>query len=142
MAAGECRRHRRGGRPRKGVRAVFSHVSMDRLLEQRKESDEEFRKQVAGRPLRSSVKDLTDAELLARLRGFDIDLDRPSLGELCDRHLSAEEIARPLLKRYESKAGRTHLEGDWVWICLTELWQRWFPDKPSFEGLDDKMQAG
>jgi hypothetical protein len=22
------------------------------------------------------------------------------------------------------------------------LWQRWFPDKPSFEALDDKMQAG
>ncbi|HXB71493.1 MAG TPA: hypothetical protein VNY05_24875 [Candidatus Acidoferrales bacterium] len=34
------------------------------------------------------------------------------------------------------------MESDWIWICLAALWQRWFPDKPSFELLDDKMQAG
>jgi tetratricopeptide (TPR) repeat protein len=34
------------------------------------------------------------------------------------------------------------MESDWIWICLSALWQRWFPDKPSFEALDDKMQAG
>ena len=27
-------------------------------------------------------------------------------------------------------------------LGLSALWQRWFPDKPSFEALDDKMQAG
>src|SRR5438552_9152964 len=29
-----------------------------------------------------------------------------------------------------------------IWISIAALWQRWFPDKPSFERLDDKMQAG
>jgi hypothetical protein len=26
--------------------------------------------------------------------------------------------------------------------ALVTLWQRWFPDQPSFESLDDKIQAG
>src|SRR4051812_881723 len=34
------------------------------------------------------------------------------------------------------------IESDWIWICLEALWRRWFPDRPSFEMLDDKMQAG
>src|SRR5262249_24695125 len=33
-------------------------------------------------------------------------------------------------------------ESDWIWVCLTALWQRWFPDQPGFELLDDKIQAG
>ncbi len=37
---------------------------------------------------------------------------------------------------------REDLESDWIWICLAALWQRWFPDIPCFELLDDKMQAG
>jgi hypothetical protein len=35
--------------------------------------------------------------------------------------------------------GQTPDERDWIWICLVALWQRWFPEKPSFERLDDKM---
>jgi hypothetical protein len=31
---------------------------------------------------------------------------------------------------------------DWVWISLLALWQRWWPDRPGLELLDDKMQAG
>jgi tetratricopeptide (TPR) repeat protein len=34
------------------------------------------------------------------------------------------------------------MESDWIWICLSALWQRWFPDQPCFELLDDKMQTG
>ena len=31
---------------------------------------------------------------------------------------------------------------DWVWISLVCLWERWFPDRPNFEMLDDRMQQG
>jgi tetratricopeptide (TPR) repeat protein len=34
------------------------------------------------------------------------------------------------------------MESDWIWVCLTTLWQRWFPDQPCFELLDDKIEAG
>jgi tetratricopeptide (TPR) repeat protein len=40
------------------------------------------------------------------------------------------------------QSGHGSQESDWIWICVATLWRRWFPDQPSFEKLDDKMQAG
>ena len=34
------------------------------------------------------------------------------------------------------------MQGEWIWICLTALWQRWWPDKVCLELLDDKVQDG
>jgi hypothetical protein len=121
---------------------MISWVAINRIAERAIASDAGYRKQMAGRPLRSDAERLTDGELLAKLHSFGIDLDRASLGRLCEETLSAEEIARPLLESRTFKTKREALEGDWIWICLVALWQRWFPDKPSFEMLDDKMQAG
>ena len=64
------------------------------------------------------------------------------LERLCDQALSAEEIVQPLLDQRTFHGRHEQMESDWIWICLAALWQRWFPDKPSFEALDDKMQAG
>ena len=97
---------------------------------------------MAGRPLRSDAQRLTENELLAKLQSFGLDLDRPSLERLSKQALSAEEIGKPLLDQHTFKSQREERERDWIWICLVTLWQRWFPDEPSFEGLDDKMQAG
>jgi tetratricopeptide (TPR) repeat protein len=105
-------------------------------------ADAKYRKEVAARPLRSHAEPLTDEELLARLHAFGIDLDRSSLGRLANAALSAEEITGSLLEQRPFETRREELEGDWIWICLDALWQRWFPDQPSFEMLDDKMQAG
>ena len=121
---------------------MISWVAMDRIVERKSASDATYRQQAAGRPLRSQAKLLPDGELLAKLRSFGIDLDRSALERLCDQALSAEEIAKPLLAQLSLKAKREELEGDWIWICLAALWQRWFPGKPSFELLDDTMQAG
>ena len=83
-------------------------------------------------------KALSDAQLLAKLSSFGVKVDRAWLAEQCRKHTSAEEIARGLYARLPD----SDQEGDWIWICLTVLWERWFPDLPSFEMLDDKMQRG
>ncbi len=121
---------------------MISWVAMDRIVERKLASDAAYRKQVAGRPLRSATKLLTDGDLLAKLRSFGIDLDRSSLERLCAQALSAEEIARPLLDQRTFYGKHEQLQDDWIWICLAALWQRWLPDQPCFELLDDKMQAG
>lgn len=115
---------------------------MDRIVERKMASAPKYRKQASGRPLRSNAKRLTDGELLAKLRSFGVEIERPSLERLCEQALSAEEIARRLLESRAFKSRREDLATDWIWICLASLWQRWFPDKPSFELLDDKIQAG
>ena len=40
------------------------------------------------------------------------------------------------------QSGHGSQESDWIWICVATLWRRWFPEQPSFEELDDQMQAG
>lgn len=121
---------------------MISWAAIDRIVERRRASDAEYRRQTAGRPVRSDAERLTDGDLLAKLRSFGIALDRSSLGRLCDQALSAEEIVTPLLEQRAFASPREELESDWIWICVTALWHRWFPDKPSFERLDDKIQAG
>ncbi|MGH9838458.1 MAG: SEC-C metal-binding domain-containing protein [Blastocatellia bacterium] len=120
----------------------ISWVALNRIMEKKMATDATYRERVAGRPVRSSAKRLTDGELLAKLQSFGITMDRSSLKRLCEESLSAEELARPLMAKCAFKTREDKLQGDWVWVCLDALWQRWFPDTPSFEMLDDKMQAG
>jgi hypothetical protein len=112
------------------------------IVERQRAADAAYRKQAAGKVLRSDAKLLTDGDLLSKLRSFGIDLDRSSLERLCGQALSAEEIARPLLDQRTFHGKHQQMESDWIWICLSALWQRWLPDQPCFELLDDKMQAG
>jgi len=117
---------------------MLSWVAMERIYEREVLPDGKLRKQAGERPLRAHAKRLTDGELLAKLRSFGIEIDRTWLEQRCQRALSAEEIAGPLMDQSKSSG----LESDWIWICVATLWGRWFPDQPSFEKLDDKMQAG
>jgi hypothetical protein len=100
------------------------------------------RQQAAGRPRLEEATRLSDADLLAKVQGFGITLDRTSLAHLCEEALSAKEIADALVEHgtlgQPGQAGRR----EWIWLCVATLWQRWFPDVPSFEALDDKMQRG
>src|SRR5260370_33661265 len=117
---------------------MFSWVALDRCAEKERARDATFRKQSAGKVLRSDAKQLTDDDLLAKLRSFSIELDRPSLERHCQESLSAEEIATPLLDQRTFHGSPAEMESDWIWVSLTALWQRWVPDQPCFEILGGK----
>jgi tetratricopeptide (TPR) repeat protein len=121
---------------------MFSWVAIDRFAEKERAKDARFRKQNADKVLRSDAKNLSDDDLLAKLRSFGIEMDRASLERLCREALSAEEIATPLLDQRTFHGRQAEMESDWIWVCLTALWQRWFPDQPCFELLDDKIETG
>src|ERR1035437_7063645 len=117
---------------------MLSWVAMERIYEREILPDPKLLKEAGPRPLRADARRLTDGELLAKLRSFGIEIDRASLERKCERALSAQEIAGPLM----DQSGHGSQESDWIWICVATLWRRWFPEQPSFEELDDKMQAG
>jgi len=94
------------------------------------------------RPYRDDAERLTDAQLLEKLWGFGIELDRAGLETLCRDALSAQEVASQLVSRHLSAADRGTPESDWVWLAVLALWQRWWPDKPCLETVDDKIQEG
>src|ERR1035438_7035497 len=107
---------------------MLSWVAMERIYEREVLPDAKLRKQAGARPLRVHAKHLTDGELLAKLCSFGIEMDRTWLDRECERALSAQEIAGPLMDQSESRG----LESDWIWICVVTLWRRWLPDQPSF----------
>jgi hypothetical protein len=121
---------------------MFSFVAIDRVIERERASNPAYRKRIAGRPLRSDARRLTDSELVERLRSLGIEMDPAILGGLCDKSLSAEAIVNSLVEQSVLTRMPRGLDEDWIWICLSALWQRWYPNKPSFEMLDDKMQSG
>ncbi|MDA8394956.1 MAG: hypothetical protein M0T72_06895 [Candidatus Dormibacteraeota bacterium] len=122
----------------------LSWVTLDRFAEDERLSDRKARRQIARshRPLRSSVADLSDDELVEKLAEFGLCFGRHSLEQLCQDALSAEEVAGPLIDSCCFGTEKERMQGDWIWICLVTLWQRWWPDKPCLELLDDKIQAG
>jgi hypothetical protein len=121
-------------------RVDMSYVTADRITQEKADeagvSPEVFRN---GRPLRSSADSLSDDELLAKLRGFGLDVDRDGVERLCASALSVEVVAKVIVDKL--KLG-DELLVDWIWISLLALWQRWWPDRVCMELLDDKMQAG
>ena len=132
----------RPGTNRKSVWSMqISWVTLDRLCQQQAGADPVIGRMLtrSGRPLRSNAEQLTDADLLDKLRSFGIDLDREGLSKLCEGALSAEEVACELL---DSHGLGDDVEEDWIWISLVTLWQRWWPDRVCLEFLDDKVQAG
>ena len=66
-----------------------------------------------------------------------VELDRIVTAEIArdndirrhDGALSAEEVVSERLRLHDWDAG-------WAWICLTELWQRWWPEKACLMGAD------
>jgi hypothetical protein len=124
----------------------MSWVTLDRICTEESRSDDEVRRLVArsNRPLRWDAAGLSDDELLEKLRGFSFGfgLDRGGLERLCEGALSAEEVARRLIASRDFRTSSEEMQGDWIWICLVTLWQRWWPDRVCLELLDDKIQAG
>jgi hypothetical protein len=95
-----------------------------------------------GRPYRDDAERLSVAQLLEKLRGFGIELDRAGLETLCQDALSAQAVASRLLDRHLSESERGRQESDWIWLAVLALWQRWWPAKPCLETTDDRIQEG
>jgi SEC-C motif len=118
-----------------------SWVELHRIVEEKAAADDTFRRQLEkiGRPLRPHAKRMSDAELQAKLREFGVDADRQALEKLCDGAVSVQDVASGVLDRFGEYSG---VQKDWAWLSLLTLWERWWPDRPCLELLDDKMQAG
>jgi tetratricopeptide (TPR) repeat protein len=90
------------------------------------------------RPSLGEARESPTAELVGVLTPYAGPLDEEDFRRRVRRFPSAEAMTRSLL------AGRD-VEGwevERVWLALRVLWERWAPDAPFFERLDDRMQDG
>jgi hypothetical protein len=92
----------------------------------------------SGRPYLGETRERPTEELIGLLTPYTGPLDEEGFRRRVSPFASAEEMARSLI------AGRD-VEGrevDRVWLALRVLWERWVPDEPSVESLDEGMQRG
>ena len=122
----------------------ISFIALSRIAEKQAAADPKCRRdwERRGKPLFSHVRALTDDALVEKLRQVGIPLDKNSYAEIAEHALSAEEIARTAVTDEVRARFRGPFDEDWVWLALAVLWERWFPQWPNFEQLDDQIQAG
>ncbi|HUG94402.1 MAG TPA: DUF1186 domain-containing protein [Planctomycetaceae bacterium] len=117
-------------------------ITMNRLVEERAAEDEEYRRQLRRYEKRtlSDGRSLPDEALVEKLRSLGVSIDREWLDLASRKSPSAEALFRLVMER--ARENIPAREEDWVWIALTCLWERWFPERPNLEMLDDQVQAG
>jgi len=120
----------------------ISYIALNRIIEERMGNSEKYKEDIerSGKVVLSFEREMSDAELLEKLRSFNIVIDKNIFGELCKRFLSAEEMSEWFIKKQNLEF--KGMETDWIWICLTILWERWFPERPRLEMINEKMQEG
>jgi hypothetical protein len=120
----------------------FAFITINRIAEEKAASDEAFRKQLekTGKPFLWHGRALSDDDLLAKLASLGIVLNRARFLRNIQSFVSAEEMAQAVYDHPDTDI--PDKEQDWVWIAFTCLWERWSPDRPSLEMIDDAMQAG
>jgi hypothetical protein len=120
----------------------LSFITINRILEDQAAIDEEIRRKLqrTGRVVLSDGRKLSDDALLAKLRSMDLPVDSERFLALSRTFFSAQDMAESVYKRLRQPM--QPWGEDWVWIAFTCLWERWQPDRPSLEMLDDWMQLG
>jgi len=121
----------------------ISFITANRWVEKRAAEDEAYRRQLQrnGKCTLADGRHLSDEALADKLRLLGLtEFDRQWLDQYSRKFPSAQELATALTKH--GGLDVPGMQEDWVWIALVCLWERWFPDRPNFEMLDDRMQAG
>jgi len=124
--------------------APLSLSALNDIAEERAGTDPGFRRdgERRGRPLLSQARKLPDEALREKLERWGIEIDKNSYAEIAEHAISAEEIAETAVTAEVRARFRGAFEADWIWLALTVLWERWFPEWPNLEQLDQQMQAG
>ncbi len=112
----------------------ISYIAIDRMAQ----DSRHLYKEGANKMLLSDARKLSDEELRKILSSLGISLTREEMKEYCENYPSSQEIAIHFYNKYHVKDSLS----DFCWLSFTVLWERWYPDIPHLESLDDKMQEG
>jgi tetratricopeptide (TPR) repeat protein len=120
----------------------LSYSTINRLTEEKAATDEAYRTALVwkGKVTLSSGRALSDEALLAKLASLGLSMDREEFRRRTCSYLSSQEMAEAVYD--DPSHPLREQDKDWVWIAFTCLWERWSPERLSFEMIDDRMQEG
>ncbi len=101
---------------------------------------ERLKKRLASGWTENKVRALTNEAILERLAGFGIVTSADELVELARPEHSAGAVAEGWRRSFDVSA--RGFDTDFISIAACVLWERLLPERPSFEMLDERMQAG
>jgi tetratricopeptide (TPR) repeat protein len=121
----------------------ISNIALNRMLEESAAKNTAQREHLerTGRPILSAGRKMSDVELLEKLKSFNVIVDKEQFDAWHKKFVSAQELTEWIITT-QKPAFEKDIERDWIWVVLTVLWERWFPESPSLEMIDDQMQAG
>jgi len=122
-------------------RFSMSFDAMDRICEEAEKNDPSLAALNPNRPSLRAGRAMSDESLLARLRGLGIRVDRETLALGAKRHPSAEALSRTLVREAGVRLPDIQ-EADWAWAAMAVLWERWCPEEPGFELLNEHIAQG
>ena len=120
----------------------ISYIALDTIADIAIKKDVKLQKAALKnpRPFLSAGRKLSDDELKNKLELSGLEINKNELTKLCEKFLSSEKLSVWLTDKYKLKEEGSN--SDWIWICLTVLWERWFPEIINFEMIDTKIQLG
>ncbi len=120
----------------------MSIIAINRMLEnsikEGKVSAIDLKKK--GKTVLSDVRKLKDEEIMDKLNNLGVQIDKIAFAESIRNFPSAESYYTWLMK--EKKLRLKDFDEDILWMGITVLWERWFPEVRNFEMLDDKIYEG
>ena len=117
----------------------ISFYAMHRIYE--KEKGKLKLKGMKRRVVISDGRALSDEKLVEKLENFSIRMNKDAFQQRVNHFLSAEEMFYWYFDQQHVEL-KSDEDEDWLWICLLVLWERWAPEQPSFETIDELMQKG
>jgi hypothetical protein len=101
---------------------------------------ERLSKRLASGWTEEKVRALSNEAILERLTAFGIRTSTPELARLASSEHSAVALSEGWRRRFRVSARGD--DDDFIWMAACVLWERLLPERPSFEMLNDRMQAG
>lgn len=120
----------------------ISIIAIDRMLENSIKEGNILAETLKnnGKMVLSDVRKMEDEVVINRLNDIGVHIEKKSFSETIRNYPSSEAYYRWLLD--EKKLKLKEIDKDFLWMGLTVLWERWFPEVPNFEMVDDKIYLG
>jgi len=120
----------------------MSFNAIDRITQEEMNRNSEYlaKMRAKGKLCMNDVRGMDENTIIARLNQIGLEISKDYIHRIASENRSAQEACKKIYPQL--KGGLSANDEDFVWLGINVLWQRWFPQIPSFEMLDDSMQAG
>jgi hypothetical protein len=100
-----------------------------------------FQEYISKKWSRKKLKMMQASEIIGKLSSMNVNFNECLFKEQIQNHVSAIRLSEDHYYT-QNWRGKDDLDEDFIWLAITELWDRLSPEKPNVEQIDYLMQEG